>query len=343
MQTAAGSGALAMVFKDLLDLARLPWFGVHEGRLIVKDRSVGPVIDVHTHLALAYLRPISVDLHRSWPETEHYLPTCCSVDLDPYINKNFSQEQLEELSRDLVWRSVGPRGMRRTHTVPNLLREMDELGVERSVILPIDFPLISDNAGSALTATAGSERFVCFGSVHPFSTGRERRLDDQIARGARGIKAHPAVQSFRPDARRAMDLYRWCGERRIPVLWHCGPVGIEPPLGRWLTQVRFYDRPIAENPDTQFILGHSGALQFEQAIELARRYPNVWLESSSQGVPALREIARRVPHDRILFGSDWPFYHQAIPLAKALIVTENDPDLRRKWLHENARALLALD
>lgn len=331
-----------MRFENLLDLARLPWFGVQDGRLVLTDRGVPPAIDVHTHLALAYVRPLSVDLHRAWPETEHYLPSCCAVDFDPYINKNFSPEQLQTLSRDLTMNSMGPRGMRRTHTVPNLQREMDEVGVERSVILPIDFPLISDNAGSALAATAGNERFVCFGSVHPFSTGREKKLDAQIARGARGIKVHPAVQSVRPDAKRAVDLYRWCADRDVTVLWHCGPVGIEPALGRWLTQVRFYERPIAENPRTRFILGHSGALQWEQAIELARKYPNVWLESSSQGVPALREIAKRVPHDRILFGSDWPFYHQAIPLAKALIVTENDPVLRRKWLRDNARALLAL-
>lgn len=332
-----------MICENLLGLSRLPWFGVKDGRLVRTDRDAGPVIDVHTHLALAYVRPLSVDLHRAWPDTLHYLPSCCSVDLDPYANKNFSAEQLRTLSRDLTIMSLGPGGMRRTHTVPNLRREMDELGIERSVILPIDFPLISDNAGAALAATEGDERFVCFGSVHPFSTGREKKLDFQHARGARGIKVHPAVQTVRPDARRAMDLYRWSADRDMTVLWHCGPVGIEPRLGRWLTQVRFYERPIAENPRTRFVLGHSGALQWEPAIELACKYPNVWLESSSQGVPALREIARRAPRDRILFGSDWPFYHQAIPLAKALIVTADDPELRRKWLYENARALLALE
>ncbi|MBC7543985.1 MAG: hypothetical protein H7338_14765, partial [Candidatus Sericytochromatia bacterium] len=44
------------VFKNLNDLARLPYFRVNEeDRIAIVDQSIGPVIDVHTHLALAYL------------------------------------------------------------------------------------------------------------------------------------------------------------------------------------------------------------------------------------------------------------------------------------------------
>src|SRR5690606_29579337 len=74
-------------FASLLDLARLPWFArSEEGRLVLRDRSVGPIADLHTHLAMAYVRPPSVDLHALHPETQHYLPACCAVDLDVYAN-----------------------------------------------------------------------------------------------------------------------------------------------------------------------------------------------------------------------------------------------------------------
>jgi predicted TIM-barrel fold metal-dependent hydrolase len=333
-------------FSSLLDLARLPWFGVSdEGRLVVRDTSVGPIADLHTHLALAYVRPPSVDYQQLHPETRHYLPSCCAIDLDVYVNKNIPRDALAELKRDLTVRSLGPRGMRATHTVPNLLREMAETSIRASVLLPIDFPALSQNADVALgaAATTTGDRLRSFGSVHPYAMDAERRLDAQHAMGARGIKMHPAVQLVRADNRRARRLYRMCGEREMIVFWHCGPAGIEPRLGRYLSQVRFYERPIAENPRTTFVLGHSGALQFDEALELQRRYRNVWLETSSQSLSNVRRMVEHADPDRVVHGSDWPFYHPAISVAKILIATEGKRELRRKLLWDNAARLLSIE
>jgi predicted TIM-barrel fold metal-dependent hydrolase len=126
------------------------------------------------------------------------------------------------------------------------------------------------------------------------------------------------------------------------VFLHCGPVGIETGLGREFSQVANYEKPIAENPQVTFILGHSGALQADQALALARRYPNVYLELSSQGLPVVRRLVDEAPADRLLFGSDWPFYHAAVPLAKVLLATEGRPELRRQVLYGNAARLLRL-
>ncbi len=332
-----------MIFRDLNDLARLPWFSVESGRLVVRERAVvGEIIDMHAHLALAYVRPMQLDLYREGPPTQHYLPSCCAFDLDVYINRNFSKDQLRRLERDLTLGSLGRTGMRATHTVPNLAREMDELGVIHSVILPIDFPFISDNAAVAAEAARRDPHVIAYGSVHPYSSRLGERLDAQAHAGARGVKMHPNVQSVRPDNARAMELYRLCGQRDMPVLWHCGPVGIEPALGRYLSQVRHYEKPIAENPRTQFVLGHSGALQFEQALALCNKYPNVYLETSSQSLSNVRAMVTRARPDRVVFGSDWPFYHQAIPLAKVMLATENDLDARRRILSGNAARLLRL-
>jgi predicted TIM-barrel fold metal-dependent hydrolase len=330
-------------FASLADLARLPWFTAYDDRVVLSDESIGPVIDMHTHLALAYVRPMQLDLYRASRRTEHYLPSCCSLDLDAYVNKNFEPKDLSRMKRDLTVASLGGSGMRKTHTVPNLLREMNELGITQSVLLPIDFPALSENWVHAAAAAKTTERLLSFGSVHPYARGMRSRLDEQVGRGIRGVKMHPAVQLVRPDDPRAMKLYRLCGERALPVLWHCGPVGIEPRLGRYLSQVRFYEKPIAENPKTTFILGHSGALQYERALELVRRYPNVFLETSSQSLAAIRRMVTDVDPDRMVLGSDWPFYHQAIALAKVLIATEDRRDVRHLVLYENAARLLGLE
>jgi uncharacterized protein len=332
-----------MRFSGLLDLARLPYFDVRGGRLCLADAALGPAVDVHTHLALSYGPCKPLDLLADSGPTEHYLPPGRPLDLDVYINRNFLEEDLRELERDLTFRSFTRGGMRRTHTIPGLTREMGELGVRASVLLPIDFPVMSQNAKQWLRASHGRPELICFGSIHPYSRKMCRRLDEQLAMGVRGIKVHPGVQMVGPDDNRAMKLYRLCGERRLPVLFHCGPVGIDTKLGRSLSQVSRYERALAENPSTVFILGHSGALQMEQALAFSQRYDNVYLEVSSQSLGNVHRIVREAPPERVLFGTDWPFYHQAIGLAKVFLATEGDDAARRRVLHRNAERLLGLE
>jgi predicted TIM-barrel fold metal-dependent hydrolase len=59
-------------------------------------------------------------------------------------------------------------------------------------------------------------------------------------------------------------------------------------------------------------------------------------------VTLLDEIIRRVGSDRLLFGTDWPFYHLAATLAKVLIVTEHRPAVREAILRNNALRLLGI-
>jgi len=330
------------VFENLAALSRLPWFDLHGDRLVVSDRSVGPVIDMHSHIALAYLLPMRVDVHRATDHTEHYLPACCPIDFEVYQNRNFTPAALRALKRDLTLGSLSRGGMRATHTVPNLVREMDELGIVHAVLLPIDLPYISNNAAHALAAARREPRLRPFGSVHPIVDRVGMRLDEQAHAGALGVKMHPAVQLMAPNHPRALALYRQCAERNLPVLWHCGPVGIELASGRRRSQVALYEQAIAEQPRTRFVLGHAGALQMEAALALACRYPNVWLELSGQSLANVRTILDRADPTRVVYGSDWPFYHQALGIAKVLLATVGREALRAPVLYGNAAALLGL-
>jgi predicted TIM-barrel fold metal-dependent hydrolase len=181
------------------------------------------------------------------------------------------------------------------------------------------------------------------GSVHAFARRVRERLEAQKAAGAVGVKVHPAVQMVRPDHPRAMELYRACGELSLPVFWHCGPVDIETRLGRHLSQVKHYWPAVHGCPGTTFVLGHSGALQSGQGVMLAREYGNVWVELSTLSLPDYRRVLAGAPQDRVMFGSDWPFYHQATALSKALLATEGDDGLRARLLRENAERLFHLD
>ena len=344
-----------MKFDNLFDLARLPYFEVREGRLRLADPSLGPVVDCHTHLALAYgprradgsagggtSRRRGVDLLAETPNVETYLRVDKPIDFDVYMNRNFAPHDLHAIERDMTKDTFGAGGMRATHTLPNLLRSMRDVGVTESVLLPIDFPFWSKNSERWLALTAGKGEIVCFGSVHPFQPGMRRKVAKLAAMGARGLKFHPAVQLVGPDERRAMKLYRLCAEYKLPILFHCGPVDIETWLGRRKCQVRRYERAIAENPDVDFVLGHAGALQYEEAIGFARKYENVYYEIASQSLPAVERLVDALPEGRLMMGSDWPFYHPAIGIAKVLLATERAPKARRAVLRDNAARLFRL-
>jgi predicted TIM-barrel fold metal-dependent hydrolase len=328
-------------FADLHDLARLPWFSVRDGVLAL-DPAVGPSIDVHTHLAQTFLAPPNADLSAETPEVLHYLPRDRAFGFERYLNQYLTLDDRRRMERDLVWGSFRKGGLRATHTGPNLEREMRHTGVSRSVLLPIDWPILSKNAITWLRAVADREGLIGFGSVHPLARNVAAKLDQQVALGARGIKMHPAVQILAPDHPKMLALARLCGERKLPLFFHCGPVGIETEGARRRTQVDRYRAAIEGCPDTTFVLGHSGALQPERAIRFATEFGHVWLETASQGLPVVEKILAEAPQDRICFGSDWPFYPQAIGIAKLLVATEGNERLRRDVLHGNAARLLRL-
>ncbi|MBW2458190.1 MAG: amidohydrolase family protein [Deltaproteobacteria bacterium] len=325
-----------------LDLAELPWFELREGRLRLVDDQVGPIVDFHTHLALTFGRRRSVDLFASPGPTRHYLPMTGPLDMDVYQNVNFTPEALGAMKRDLGLGSFTKGGMRTTHTAPNLSGEMADLGIVRSVLLPIDFPFLSHNAETYLEVVADIPELVSYGSVHPHDRNAAERLAAQKRAGAIGVKLHPAVQLVAPDHPRAMALYPVCADLGLPVLWHCGPVGIEAKISRRKCQLKHYWRAVHDHPNTTFILGHSGALQMELGLELAQRYPNVYLELASQGYANVERILKEAPIERVMLGSDWPFYHQAIGIAKVLLATRGRPTERRLVLYDNAAKLLGL-
>lgn len=330
-------------FESVLDLARLPWFEVRGGSRLVADPEVGPIVDMHTHLAMAYLLRHRVDVDRLTPRTAYYLPLTSPFDLEPYSNLNFDDQAMWSMKADLSVLSLTPWGKRTTHTAPNLLRDMDDLGIVRSVLLPFDLPFGPSNVDVFLDASARHPRLVPFAGVHPSDRRVDERLADQIRRGARGLKFHPNGQFVAPDHTKVVRLCGRCGDAGIPVLMHCGPVGIEPKAAERRSQVARYEAAIAEHPETTFVLGHCGALQHDIALDFADRYDNLYYELSSLGLDAMRTVFDRVAPDRLLYGTDWPFYHQAITLARVLILTDGDNVLRRAVLHDNAVRLLALE
>jgi hypothetical protein len=337
-------------FRGYRGLAELPWFELDDrGRLRLVDDSVPRAIDVHAHLGISVFLAREIDLQARTPRVRHLLDCDatqpgCPLDLDVYMNANFSDADLRRLRVEAVRQGILGGGAPTTHTIPNLLDEMDDTGVERALVLPIAFglPFRDDLTERWLAATEPARaRLVPGASVHPRDDDALPKLRAYAARGARAVKLHPVAQRFYPDAPEAMAVYAECGRLGLAVVFHCGRAGIEPEAAHRYPLPRHFDAALAEHPKVQFVLGHSGARDLADALPLAR-HPNAWFDCHGQGASALASLIASVGGERVLFGSDWPFYHLASSLAKVLIVTRDDTPLRHAILRGNAERLLGL-
>lgn len=340
-------------YKGYRGLADLPYFELDPaGRLKCVLEDLPPIIDFHTHLGIAALFAPRIDLLARTDRVHHFLDcdasaAGCTLDLDVYINTNFQEEDLEQLQWETVGQVTWGSQFASTHTIPNLIAEMDDCCVDQALVLPIALGLpFRDNLAeiwtTAIEDSNTGHRLRPGASVHPRDSNAVSDLKKQAALGAQAIKIHPAVQRVYPDDPLLDPIYDECGRLGMPVFFHGGRAGIEPEYAHRFTLIRHYEAAIAKHRDVNFILGHAGARDVADAIPFTRRHPNVFLDIHGQGIRQLDQMIDELGPERLVFGSDWPFYHLGASLAKVLIVTEGKPEIREAILAGNGRQLLPL-
>ena len=228
-----------------------------------------------------------------------------------------------------------------------LLDEMDATKIASAVLLPIVFDLpwgddVEENWRRGLAATGAGDRLWLGTSVHPTQRDKIACLEAAATAGMRVVKMHPTMQAFHPDSDEAMEVYQAAERLGLLIFFHGGRAGIEPESRQGYAMPRHYEGAVSAFPKLQFVMGHGGARDNAAMLELALRHENVWLGIHGQGVTWLDTMIRRTDGERLLFGTDWPFYHLAATQAKVLIATE-DPgraEIRHAILRGNAERLL---
>jgi predicted TIM-barrel fold metal-dependent hydrolase len=146
-----------------------------------------------------------------------------------------------------------------------------------------------------------------------------------------GVKLHPLLDGYHPDDPMVHPIYEAAIARDVPLLIHCGHPIFTLPWSIEEAAVRF--------PKAKIILGHMGhgnIVYIDGAIAVAERNENVWLETS--GMPMHTKIAeavRRVGTDRVMYGSDAPFHHPVVEMAKVRLSGLSD-DLVDRVMGDNA-------
>ncbi len=333
-----------MKLADCQALDTLPYFKRDAaGKLALAEGVADRIIDFHTHIGMNYLLARPVDLDREDDEPRTFFPARGNpVDMDVYSAVCFTEENERIAQRETVKQAYTTRGFAATHTAKNLVNEMARLKIENAVILAVDFPLgpFSRTSRHFLAAARRYPRLIPFISVHAYDPFMEKKVRALQAAGGKGMKIHPPMQLVRANNKRVMKLLALCGELNLPCLFHTGASDIAPKFQRDLPAIKHFREPVEKFPQVTFIFGHAGIHMYQEAIELVKSHPNVYLETSGQPPARIREMIDAGIEDHVLFGSDWPYYIIALPLAKALLATEGRPEARQKILYGNAKALL---
>ncbi|GHD34264.1 amidohydrolase family protein [Parahalioglobus pacificus] len=332
-------------------LSELPWFELDNNmQLVCVDDSIPLGIDVHTHLGMSYLFAPDIDLTHSPTRVKHLLDSDgdgTTIDLDVYANANFSEAQLKVLQRNTIAQGLWGSSFAKTQTIPALVQEMSAMRIGHSVLLPIKTGLpfgddLTERWRNAIQATNTRQSLTAGASVYPWDEDSVPELKAHLAAGAKVIKLHPTVQSFYPDDTRLMPLYEELERAGAVLFFHGGRAGIEPDSRQPYAVPLHYEAVLADFPKLQVVMGHAGARDQAAMTELATRYDNAWLGIHGQGVSRLEDIINRTGGERLLFGSDWPFYHIGMSLAKVLICTRDASrqGIRKKILQDNALQLM---
>lgn len=130
------------------------------------------------------------------------------------------------------------------------------------------------------------------------------------------------------------EYFSYADRHGLPVLFHTW--GGSPYDGE-----KEGEKLLEKYPNMSFIAGHSFRDRPQEAIRLAKRYPNLYLEMtavlSQRGV--VDSFVKEGLEDRIVFGVDAPWFSYPFGIG-ALLSAEMTDEAREKILYKNALRIL---
>lgn len=236
------------------------------------------------------------------------------------------------------------------------LLELDVAGMDNAVVLPIDArssrnETVYTNEQIAELCTM-SDRLIGFASVDPRREDAAQELSDAVCElKLRGLKLAPAMQEFWPDDRSMEPIYARAQELHIPILFHAGMSWEPGSRLKYGHPTRFED-VAAGFPQLRIVLAHLAWPWVIDAVALALKYPNVYLDTSAlyfdnpcdflrfamtQQVPLT--VFERSLRRQLVFGSNYP-RAEIKNMARAVRSLGLSKDCLDLVFHCNAETLL---
>jgi predicted TIM-barrel fold metal-dependent hydrolase len=193
----------------------------------------------------------------------------------------------------------------------SILSEMDEVGVEKALIISIAPHMDQDRIFKEVNRHPGRLYFV--GSVDPWSSNSIGMIEYSVKKlGAKAIKLHPRLQGFGYEN---LDLI-------MPIADYCGKIGVPLILCSFCGgKSLFNSRPVElifelarRNPSTIIVMAHAGGHRPLEALLVQKACPNVYLEISFSPLYFAKSsvetdfhfMLHKCDSKKIVYGSDYP-------------------------------------
>ena len=214
--------------------------------------------------------------------------------------------------------------------VDKLISLFDKYNVERAIVFPNPnvgdkYPEMNDYIAECVKKYP--KRLVGFGRVDPRredAIEELKRIKDSL--GLNGLKLHPFVECFRPDHPFFNKFFEKTNELQLPILFHSGEGFSSPGLILKIAK---------RHPKLPIILGHLK----ESAINALKECKNIYVETSGT-LPDFIELAVGIDEDRVLFGSDAPYYRYPTQIA-IVEAAEISKKCKKKILYENFQRFIS--
>jgi predicted TIM-barrel fold metal-dependent hydrolase len=196
-----------------------------------------------------------------------------------------------------------------------IIRLMDEARIDKAIAMTYrDAPGPEERVIEYLAEAVQRypDRLIGYARMNPRHGAAAVALFDRAIReyGLRGLKLHPVSVVMHPAAPPTLDLIRHAAALGVPTLFHCGDEEFSLPL-----QVA---EAAAAVPEATIILGHMGGyFHVRDAIRVAKRHPNLILETSAMPYPGMiKEAVEAIGVERVLYASDGPGCDPLIEVEK---------------------------
>ena len=232
--------------------------------------------------------------------------------------------------------------------VSTTIQSMDAAGVSLSLISAWEAPrnsMISNDEVAGFVSEA-PDRLVGIGSVDiskPMQAVAEvKRCVNEL--GFKGIRVLPWLWELPPTDRLFYPVYTACCDLGVPFCTQIGHTG--PLMSSEVGRPIYLDRVALDFPDLTIVGGHIGYPWTDEAIAVATKHANVYIDTSAYTIPRyptqLLEYLKTNGRSKVLFGTNYPM----ITPAKALAGLEQlglDDKTREAFLYGNALRVYRLN
>jgi predicted TIM-barrel fold metal-dependent hydrolase len=219
-----------------------------------------------------------------------------------------------------------------------LIAHMDAGGVRRAVVFGFaarPYDCRADDSAILEAVGRHPDRFVPFHAVDPFGGAESRRLLEQrlVEDGFRGLKLAPAYNHIGLADPRLYPIYARAEELGVPVIVHTGSTRLPGALLRWQDPLDL-DAVGLAFPDLQLWMAHCGMHRWRDAFAVLARHRAMAADVSFWGRLPRHVVAGAMAHakhigvlDRLMWGTDYPFWGQAADIARWRAVPEDQERL----------------